>query len=367
MTPLMHQYHINTLGIGAFASAFYLGYAIFQLPGGYLLDNIPLKPLFAISVLLCSISYAAFLFAHQFWLGYLLRVVIGITSALSFMGILFIARITLSANAFTLIAGLAISIGTVAASCVQIIGVWLMHHWAWQWALSVFALLGIIIALLFLCVPTIKTHRITTLSLKGVIQQSVQFLKNPLLIYNALIGSLFYLPTTLFASLWGVPFLIQTKAFTQTEATFSIFLLFLGWAIGAPLMSLAANQLTRTHRLLQLFASLALVIALLLLYAPLHQHVIIQLLVFALGLASSAQAVVWKLFDKYCPTTINGVGLAWTNMLIMISGTVFHVCVGYLLTLRWLKVGHHFNYALGLAIIPLAFFVVALAAKQLKE
>ena len=132
-------------------------------------------------------------------------------------------------------------------------------------------------------------------------------------------------------------------------------------------MSLTANRLTRTYRLLQIFASLALMIALLLLYAPLSQHFFIQLLVFALGLASSVQALVWKFFDKYCPENINGVGLAWTNMLIMLSGTIFHLCVGYLLTLHWLNVGHHFNYALGLIIIPLAFLVVVLTTIKLKD
>ena len=366
INPLIHQYHTTALGIGAFASAFYLGYALFQLPGGFLLDNFPFKPLLATSILLCSISYAAFLFAHHFWLGYVLRLIVGLTSTLSFMGILFIARATLSSNAFSLVAGLAISIGTLSAASVQIVGVWLMHHWSWQLALSLFALMGIGIGLLFMILPapTLSTKRIGA---SQVITQSLQFFKKPILVYNALIGSLFYLPTTLFASLWGVPFLMQTHYFSKTEATFSIFLLFLGWAVGAPIMSWIANQLHHIYRLIRYCALIALCISLLLLYCTIKQHWLVEFIIFALGLASSAQAVVWKLFDTYCPRNSNGIAISWTNMLIMLSGMIFHLCVGYLLTLPFLKTTTGFNYTLGLALIPLAFFIVAISAGCLRS
>ncbi len=144
VTPLMQQYHITAIGIGSFASAFYLGYALCQIPVGYCLERLPTHVFFSASAFLCSISYCLFLFCHHFWLGYLLRFVIGATSAVSFIGILYLARVTLSSNTFSLVAGLAISIGTVSASLVQVLGVFLMKHLSWQVALSLFALTGLI-------------------------------------------------------------------------------------------------------------------------------------------------------------------------------------------------------------------------------
>ena len=103
-------------------------------------------------------------------------------------------------------------------------------------------------------------------------------------------------------------------------------------------------------------------ISLVLLYAHIHSTANIFLLLLGFGLASSAQAIVWRIFDQHCPREINGLGIAWTNMLIMLSGTIFHLAVGYLLERHSTQT---INYDLGLSLIPIAFLGVAITALTL--
>lgn len=365
VNQLISQYKTNAVGVSAFSSAFYLGYAIFQFPCGYFLERFNLKPLYASCIIVCSLSYAAFLYAQSFWLGYMLRFIIGSASALSFTGILYIARGEFTSEIFNLIAGLAIAIGTLAGSCVQMICVWLMHYWHWHWqqALGVFSLLGLIIGLVFFVVPIHQSALLSQpLSWKKTLDQGKVFLKNPMLVVNAIIGSLFYLPTTLLASLWGIPFLTATKGFTKAQASFSIFLLFLGWAIAAPIMSYCANKVKNAWYMMSFFSLVACVVSAAFIYGPIHQHKVMNILILMIGLSSSAQAVVWKIFGDCCPPIINGVGIALTNMIIMLGAAILHLLVGYLLTLHWFNEHHHINFMLALSVIPFCFALVTCSA-----
>lgn len=361
VTHLMQQYHTHTLGIGAFASAFYFGYAIFQLPGGYFLERYSVNRLFAVAIILCSLFYIAFLYAHEFWLGCLLRFFIGATSAISFIGILYLARVYLHAKWFTIIAGVAISIGTLTAAFVQVIGVWLMQLLPWKIALALFGILGIIIGIFLLCVR-IEITRENNTNIQIILEHSVTLFKTPVLLMNAIIGSLFYLPTTIFATLWGIPFLKMHFHFSQTQAALGILCLFLGWAIGSPYMGYLATRVKKTQHLITISALLGTLITFALLYLPLNSKLLIFSLLIGFGLASSAQAVIWKIFDIHCPPDINGLGIAWTSMIIILSGTLFHLITGYLLSFNIMQSEQQINYSLGLSLIPIAFIMVALTS-----
>src|SRR3990167_4129196 len=157
---LMQQYHITALGMGGFASAFYLGYVLFQLPSGWLLDRFRFNPLIIVAILICTLAFISFVHAHHYWEGYWLRLLIGASSAFSFVGILFLARRYFPPQYFSIIAGIAIGAGTIAASGTQVLGAWLMDFWQWQQVLIWFSCLGILIAVLLLLPPLWISRRI---------------------------------------------------------------------------------------------------------------------------------------------------------------------------------------------------------------
>ena len=147
---LINQYHTDPIGIGAFASAFYLGYVLFQLPGGYLLDELPLQKTIAGFVCICSIAFLCFIYMHHFYMGLLMRFVLGAASALSFITVLHVARHHFKPAYFGLISGVTIAAGTLTGSLIQVYTAYAMRHIDWHTALAASVVVSLCIAVAFL-------------------------------------------------------------------------------------------------------------------------------------------------------------------------------------------------------------------------
>ena len=235
-----------------------------------------------------------------------------------------------------------------------------MQYFHWQSIFIVLALWGFIVSALLL-LPGLKlpAKRVAVQVPQTTWwQQAKQFSCNPLLLLNGLVGGLFYLPTTLLATMWGIPFLENEYNFSATAASIGVTMLFIGWAIGAPLIGGLADRTKHYMRLVSAGALLGALISIVLVYIEPHNHWVIWLLLLLFGLFSSAQVVVWKCFRDHCPKAIAGYGVAFTNMLIMVFGAVFHLTVGWLITHVVTVQSHSLDYQLGLSVIPIAFMLV---------
>lgn len=375
VTQLMSQYHVSSIGIGIFASAFYLGYVVMQIPTGIVLDNFSLRAAFILAILLCCLSYLWFLIAHNFYLGVGDRFVVGLGSAFSFIGALYIAKRYLPQKFFTLIAGITISLGTLGASLVQIATSFFFKYYSWHLVFEVTAASGFILILLILAfvnrpLAPLKSKRDTSNNLP-LWQQISRVLSNSKLLINAIIGGLFYLPTSIFAGLWGISFLQLQYHLSATQSSFAIMLLFLGWAIGAPVIGFFAAKYNRDRLLIMAGALIALICCLLLLYTETLTDTLIYFMLFIIGLASSFQVIVWNVFAKISiqKNQNDGLAIAVTNMIIMAIAALFHIVTGELMNHRYkhLFIAKNINYTisdyhLALSIIPLAFISVTLLA-----
>ncbi len=371
VTQLMQQYTTDTLGIGGFASAFYIGYAIMQIPSGLILDSLNFNRVFALSIVLCALCFIGFTQSTMYVMGYIFRFLIGMTSAFSFISVLYLARRYFAPHNFSFIAGIAIAAGTLAAASVQSIGTCLINYFSWHSVFSGFALLAVLIGLIIL-LPALKLiekngQESSKLKLSSAKTQIINIIKTPIIIRNAIIGSLFYLPTTIFASLWGIPFLQYHYGFSKQAASFGIMIIFLGWAIGSPILGYRSRYSNFSYLYILIGAVIGFITSIILIYFT-SSSFLVWLLLLIFGLASSAQSMVWKIFDNHCPKEFQGFAISYTNMIIMISGAIFHIVVGYLLSANIIvNSQNHINYAIGLAIIPISFFLVAILSLTLRN
>lgn len=365
--PLMDQYNVSALGIGGFASAFYLGYLTFQLPAGILFDRFAFHWVMTTSVLLCTGCYILFFYVDTYWLGYALRWVIGAASAFSFIGVLYYARTRLPDRYFTVTSGITIAAGTLSAAVAEVASAYAMRFLPWREVLVFLSLWGLVVAT-FIYLPMNRVAPLRAIAsqateLKTTLRQVGSFCRNKVLVVNALLGGLFYLPTTIFASLWGVPFLQDVYGLDKTGASTGITLIFAGWAVGSPLIGLLGERIKRYSRLIALFSLLAMVMTLLIVYCPQIIGWGVFPCLFLFGLFSSAQVLVWLVFKRECEPQVAGIGAAFSNMLIMACGAVFHLMVGALMGSRLIFTGHgSIDYPLGLAIMPAALLLVLLGS-----
>lgn len=362
--PLLHQYATTALGIGAFVSLFYWGYAILQIPGGLLLDKCDFKWLVAIMVAGSSVFFAVFAYVDHYWLGLLSRFMIGALSSISFTCVLYFSRNYLSQKWFGLVVGITISCGTFVASLFQLFVSTLLHDVGWHAVYYSIAVIGVLIgATIFLLVYLFspKLDRSVPVLIPYV-SGIRQIIADKTILFVALTGGLFYLPTTLFAAIWGVPFLQHDYHLSLTDASFGVTMLFAGWAVGSPIVGWLMDRLRHYLLLMLVFAVLAGVASLLIL----NHWRGISVLLFLMGLFSSAQVIVWKVFRDVCPKALSGFAVAYINMLIMLFGAVFHLLAGYLAEHHHLPSQTNvINYAAGLSMMPIAFALVVVCSAVL--
>jgi len=356
---LQQQYHTDALGMGALASAFYLGYLVMQIPSGIILDRLPIYRVVIPAIFMCTFAFIGFILNHHYWIGYLLRWVIGGTSAFSFIAVIYIARQYLDIKWFGVVSGITIAAGTVSASIAQLASAVLIQYFHWHTIFISLALWGFVVSILLL-LPGLKLppRQGKLISQTSWWHQIKQFSRHPLLILNGLVGGLFYLPTALFATMWGIPFLQGEYHFSATAASFGVTVLFMGWALGAPLIGGLADRTKHYMCLVSVGALFGTMVSVTLIYLTPDSSWIVWALLFLFGLFSSAQVVVWKCFRDHCPRAIVGYGVAFTNMLIMVFGAIFHLAVGWLMAHVVPMLVPNLDYKLGLSIIPIAFMLV---------
>ena len=368
LPEFMGQYHTNPFGIGLFASMFYLGYVIFQIPGGIILNHWRLIPSLVIIILLCVLSFLCFVFADHFFLGLILRLLIGITSACSFIGVLYIARKFIDNRYFTLISGITIAAGTLLASFIQVINAYLMNYLSWHLILFLFSLFGVVLAILIIFIPEKKLIPQFNLEdsqpILNLIKACCRLASNRAFFLNSLTGGLFYLPTSLLTAVWGISFFKASYNISSTYASSMIFMIFLGWAIGSPTIGLLTSQIKHPRLLTSIPALLAGISIGLVLFKPELVGHLLPLYLLCFGLFSSAQVMVWENFNHICPRALSGIGIATTNMLIMLFVAIAHPLIGYIINISYQQQSllNSSTYLHGLRWIPGMFVLVIILA-----
>ena len=178
---------------------------------------------------------------------------------------------------------------------------------------------------------------------------------------NATIGGLFYLPTSILATAWGVSLFEFGYHLNRTESAFCITLLFAGWSVGSPVIGFLNETYFNQRVSIPLSALLAMIVSLLMIQYPGAINEGVYLFAFLFGLFSSAQVSVWNQFNRLCPKHISGVGIAVTNMIITLCATLFHLIEGGLIKYYSPGSSGLSNEGLlkGLWIIPALFLITA--------
>lgn len=342
---LMAQLQVSTVAIGGFSSFFYLGYVLFQIPSGVLLDRYSYQRVVPISILVCVSAFILSLHTTHISVALLMRFFVGMSSAISFVSVLYIAKKYFDPRYFATISGLTIGFGTLTASLVQVVSAELMTQFYWRSVLTCISAAAIVIALLLL-LPLWPVPKVVDRDVGLPKKRQCMNLLSKRFVLTAMVGGLFYLPTSLFVSLWGVPFLQTYYGMTKVSASFGVSLILWGWAFGSPLMGWVVDRVQKTQVIMFVAGICCLFVSALLIWG--HSQYPIELM-FLFGFFSSAQVMVWRIFHDEHQGENAGLGVALMNMIIMSFGMFFHLLVGYFVRVTGL------DFQAGLTFVPYIF------------
>lgn len=152
---IMPEYGLDAITMGYVFSAFTLGYALFQIPGGWLADRFGPRRILSLAVLAWSVFTAATAVAGDSPLVaalgvagalVLTRVLIGIGEAAAYPAYSRVIADWFPPRERALGLGVTIAgVGLGAAVTPPFIA-WIMEHWGWRWAFWISAAVGVALA-----------------------------------------------------------------------------------------------------------------------------------------------------------------------------------------------------------------------------
>ncbi|KTD65257.1 MFS transporter [Legionella spiritensis] len=385
---LRAHFNLSATGFGLLLGIYYVAYDFMQIPVGVLLDRYGPRIMLTIACLICVIGTFLFAATDLFWVAATGRFLVGMGSAFAFVGVLKLATIWLPEDKLAMVSGMAAALGTIGAMLGDnLLGIMVIHS-GWQQTVNITAVFGVILTVvLWLGIRDRKSYQRqhgTITSFHQSMRDLRIILSNGQIWINGLIGCLVYLPTTVFAEGWGIPYLKYAQGLTQENADLANSLLFLGFTIGAPLMGFISDRIKKRKLPILCGAIAASIVIAIILYVPNIPELTINALLLLLGIFYSVQCIVFAIGRELSPSEAGGTAMAITNMIVMLGALLLQPLVGRLVDfsafshisdvqrlalsaskMEQLYSAHDYQFAL--SIIPVGIILAAVLTYFLKE
>ena len=204
----------------------------------------------------------------------------------------------------------------------------------WRSTLLVIGALGFglcVLLYIFIRDPKKQTTDEQPFSFAGVVDDFVGIVCSLRVWLIALFGMLMYVPLAALADLWGPSMLMHKMNIDLEDAGFLIAFIYIGVAVGSPVMMGMADVLRSRKTPMLIGVLLSLSMYSLIIFAGSIPYGVMLVLLFLAGFSFGGQNMVFASISESLPLKINGLGLGFINMVVMCSGVIFQPLVGYLL------------------------------------
>lgn len=364
---LMRDLGISAYGLGIMSGFYFYTYTLMQIPAGLIFDRFHVRHVIVLPLLVCALGAYLFSLTLDIYLGSFARLAMGAGSAFAFIGVLVVAGDIFPKRYFGMLAGCTQLLAAFGAIAGQMPLVTLIQEHGWRNAMDLLSLIGLCLAAMIWVFVRYKADPATYPDRQFTLRESFTHIaRNPQTWVTALYAFCMWAPMAGFASLWGVPFLESRFHLTPTAAAEANACMWLGIAIGSPIIGFVSDAIRKRRVLLFCCALVGLVsFSCLLLIPHLALPAIASLLLVA-GAACAGQALSFAVVrENNCDENL-AAAIGFNNMAVVISGAVFQPLIGKLIT--WHNFSrdvsqYHYqpsDYWLGLVIIIAAYAVATL-------
>ena len=329
-SQLMQDLNLGTFGLGVMSGVYFYTYTAMQIPSGLLFDKFNPRIIITVSILFCVAGTLLFSCANDIYVGSLARMLMGCGSAFAFVSVLVVTSDLFKSKYFATMTGITQMLAAFGAMAGQMPVSALVSLIGWRNTLLVLSLIGLVLAVVVWKLLKYKrrehlvtekiAHPSTKENLKKIISHSQTW-------YIALYSCLLWVPMSTFASLWGVPFLINAHHLTKTTAAFVCSLMWLGLALASPLLGMISSVMENRVWPLTLSALVGAISFALVLefnYPP----YLIGIFLFLAGAACSGQALSFSVVKENNLQSVKATAIAFNNMAVVISGAIFQPLIG---------------------------------------
>ena len=368
---LMRDLHIDAFGLGLMSGVYFYTYTIMQIPAGLLFDRYHIRTVIVIPLTVCIAGAFLFSAAQSPLMASAARLLMGAGSAFAFISVLVVANDLFHPRHFAFLAGTAQMLAAFGAIAGGLPLVSFINSYGWRRPLMFISLVGLILVILIgLFVRYQKTGNADSRERKLGVKDSLKLIcRNPQTWFIAVYACLLWAPMSAFASLWGVPFLTSYHGLTKEAAVNANSLMWVGIAVGSPLLGWWSDYIGLRRLPLVLSAFIGFIGLSIVIFIPDLPFSVIATALFLAGTACSGQALSFAVVRENNTPGTHAAAIGFNNMAVVIAGALFQPLVGKLIQSHSMKtiekglpVYYPQDYLSGTSILPGCFLLGALIA-----
>ncbi|PJE80494.1 Hexuronate transporter [invertebrate metagenome] len=326
--------------IGFLSSSFLYTYLLFQLPGGYLADRVNLRVLLVCGCLLMAFACWWFSVAENLMDAMVARGLMGIATSPAIVVSMTLVSRWFPSSWFPAMVGLVESLCLIGGAVGPFILPELIGHIGWRSTMAILSGFGVLLAcLVFLLVRSAPSQSFLpadpTPDIKAVSGNKgyIRLIRNADFWLCCLYGFGMFSIMVCFCCLWGVPFIKAQFPANPDQAVWMISLIYLGCAIGAPIMGGVASIMGDYRIVMTLAALSSLILSGCIIYLS-CTFWIMATACFLLGITIGGYMLVFTAVKQISPSGVAGLGMAAVNGCLLLGGPVLQPLVGSILSVR---------------------------------
>lgn len=250
------RYEISASALSTLAVVQLLVYAALQVPVGVMLDRVGPRMLISAGAGLMVVGQLAVAFADVFWLAVVGRMLVGAGDAFTFISVLRLLPQWFAGRMLPQVSQWTGNLGQFGQLLSAVPFAWVVHEVGWSAAFTVAggaALLSLVLTLVVVRdSPTVRAHPVESLSWGAALREARHALRRP----GTQLGFWSHFTTqssgSMFALLWGFPFLVAGLGYSPDAAATLLGLLIVSGIIAGPILGVltARHPLRRSSLIL---------------------------------------------------------------------------------------------------------------------
>jgi MFS family permease len=319
MVPgLMHSFSVDALGAGVLASTYYYVYVLLQSPAGMVVDRYGPRKVLSLGALVCALGTLVFSMAHTLMIAALGRMLMGTGAAFAFVGSLNLVSRWFPVERFSFMVGVAEAVGMLGSLLGGIYMADFVSHLGWRYAmLGASAIAGILVILLWLVIRDAPYTASAPKSFrpKGAFRRDFKaIIRSKVLWMGGLYSGMIFSIVTVFVALWGIPYIQLAQHVSLMRATLLSNLVFIGVAIGTPLVGWLDAHVRRRLLLVSTAVMNAALLSCVILFPDMPQVMLAMLLFFS-GVSCSSYVIPFAIAHDVSTPSTRSTCMGFINML----------------------------------------------------
>lgn len=339
---LRTDFCLSAVALGHLAASFYYAYMVMQIPAGLLIDSIGTKKVTTAAIAVCAMSTLVFSLTDNFYIAFLCRAAIGLCATFAILNTLKIASNWFHPSKFAFLTGLTLSLGMLGSIFGQAPLALFLNSFGWRHSIAFLAFAGFGLALIFLFIlrekPKFASQYIVTEKprhQRPFGDSILEVVKKPQVWLISIFSGLAFAPVMAFGGLWGVSFLETKFGFTSQVAASMTSLIFLGFAIGAPIFGWVSNFIGRRKPCMFIGTGVAFFCLTLAIYTPSLSQFWGSTLLFLFGFFISGFLVSFTVIHEINSPLVTATAIGFMNFFNALFGALTDPLVGFVLDQGW--------------------------------